>query len=127
MENGDIVGRLRDQEPCTRHGRCTDKGVAIPGFCACKIAADEIERLRACLDSRDDFLGAIGQWQAYVDTLPNPALKFETPYNIARRIVCEEWHKAVDEFRLTCNSVTEKLFARIIDRLDETAWPNDSR
>lgn len=41
-------------------------------------AAVEIERLRNenahlqfCLNSRDDFLGAIGQWQAYVDTLPN--------------------------------------------------------
>lgn len=41
-------------------------------------ARAEIERLRAenahlqfCLNSRDDFLGRIGQWQAYCDTLPH--------------------------------------------------------
>jgi len=51
--------------------------------------------------------------------------KFETPYQTARRIVCEEWHQAVLEFNLTPGSVTEKMAARIINRLDETAWPAD--
>lgn len=51
--------------------------------------------------------------------------KFETPYNLARRIVCAEWQAAVREFGLTPGSVTEKVTARIINRLDETAWPNE--
>lgn len=51
---------------------------------------------------------------------------FETPYNTARRIVCEEWHSAVKEFGLTPNSVTERVVGRIINRLDETVWPADS-
>lgn len=52
--------------------------------------------------------------------------KFEAPYNIARRIVCEEWHAAVKEFGLTPNSVTEAVVGRIINRLDGTVWPNGS-
>lgn len=50
--------------------------------------------------------------------------KFETPYQIARRIVCEEWHNAVEKYKLTPGSVTEEVTARIINRLDETPWPN---
>jgi len=45
--------------------------------------AAEIERLRnenahlnLCLNSRDDFIGKIGQWQAYVDTLPQSKAGF---------------------------------------------------
>lgn len=49
--------------------------------------------------------------------------KFETPYSIARRIVCEEWQASVKEFCLVPGSVTEKVVSRIINRLDETAWP----
>lgn len=33
-------------------------------------AIEEIERLQRNLNSRDDFLGEIGQWQAFVDQLP---------------------------------------------------------
>jgi hypothetical protein len=50
--------------------------------------------------------------------------KFERPYVTARRIVCEEWQAAVKEFGLTPGSVTEKVVARIVNRLDETAWPS---
>lgn len=48
---------------------------------------------------------------------------FESPYNTARRIVCEEWQKAVREFGLTPNSVTETVVSRIVNRLDATPWP----
>lgn len=50
--------------------------------------------------------------------------KFESAYDIARRIVCEEWHAAVKEYGLTPGSVTEKVVSRIVNRLDETPWPN---
>lgn len=49
--------------------------------------------------------------------------KFETPHDIARRIVCKEWQRAVKEFGLTPGSVTEKVVGRIINELDETARP----
>jgi len=37
----------------------------------------------------------------------------------AREIVSEEWQRAVEEFELRPGSVTEKVVARIINRLDE--------
>jgi hypothetical protein len=37
----------------------------------------------------------------------------------ARQIVCEEWHRAVKEFDLRPGTVTEKVVARIVTRLDE--------
>jgi hypothetical protein len=36
-----------------------------------------------------------------------------------RTIVCEEWHKAVKEFRLQPGSIVEKVVGRIINRLDD--------
>lgn len=50
---------------------------------------------------------------------------FQTPHQIARTIVCEEWQNAVKEFGLTPNSVTESVVSRIINRLDSAAWPAD--
>lgn len=40
-------------------------------------ANGEIERLLNNLNSRDDFLGSIGQWEAYVATLPQPSRRNE--------------------------------------------------
>lgn len=40
---------------------------------------------------------------------------------IARQIVCEEWHRAVKEFGLTPGSTIETVVSRIINRLDGTA------
>lgn len=57
------------------------------------------------------------------DERPN----FECSYNTARRIVCEEWHRAVKEYGLTPGSVTEKVTSRILTRLDETVWPEEAR
>lgn len=37
----------------------------------------------------------------------------------AREIVSEEWERAVAEFELRPGSVTEKVVARIIERLDD--------
>ena len=37
------------------------------------------ERLQFCLNSRDDFLGSIGQWQAYVIHISTSATKDTTP------------------------------------------------
>lgn len=48
---------------------------------------------------------------------------FETPHALARRIVAEEWGEAVKVYRLTPGSVTERVVARIINRLDEAVWP----
>jgi hypothetical protein len=36
-----------------------------------------------------------------------------------RQIVSEEWGKAVKEFELRPGNITEKVIARIINRLDE--------
>lgn len=47
---------------------------------------------------------------------------FESPYSLARRVVCEEWHRAVEEFGLTPGSVTETVVSRIIHRMDNTPW-----
>lgn len=52
---------------------------------------------------------------------------FETPHQIARRIVCEEWQQAVKEFGLTPGSVTEKVVSSIINRLDQTPWPTNAQ
>lgn len=49
--------------------------------------------------------------------------EFEQPYHTARRIVCEEWNRAVREYSLTPGSVTETVVSRIINRLDSTAFP----
>jgi chromosome segregation ATPase len=32
---------------------------------------NENAHLQFCLNSRDEFIGSLGQWQAYVDTLPH--------------------------------------------------------
>jgi len=52
--------------------------------------------------------------------MPDEPSKFHTT---ARDIVCEEWQKAVQEFRLIPGSITEKVVGRILNRLDETVWP----
>jgi hypothetical protein len=41
------------------------------------------------------------------------------PWEKAREIVCEEWHRIVKEFGLRPGSVTEVVIARIIKRLEE--------
>jgi len=37
----------------------------------------------------------------------------------ARQIVCEEWQRAVKEFKLRPGTITEKVVARIVTRIDE--------
>lgn len=48
----------------------------------------------------------------------------QNPIKIARKIVSEEWARAVQEFHLTPGSVTEAVVARIVNRLDGTAVTN---
>lgn len=47
----------------------------------------------------------------------NPALTM-TQRDMARQIVCEEWHLAVKEFGLRPGSQIETVVSRIIMRLD---------
>lgn len=48
-------------------------------------------------------------------------------YVIARDIVCEEWQRAVAEFKLIPGSTTEKVVGRIINRLDDAATASAHR
>lgn len=63
----DIVARLRARAHLWR-------GAATPMMrehsCYIDEAADEIERLRQNLNGRDDFLGAHGLWDKFVQSLP---------------------------------------------------------
>jgi hypothetical protein len=55
----DIVERLRNK----------DWLWSVPGALR-EEAANEIENLRRNLNGRDDFIGKIGQWDAFVAQLP---------------------------------------------------------
>jgi hypothetical protein len=46
---------------------------------------------------------------------------FRPPNVVPRKIVSEEWHRAVKEFDLKPGGPTETVVARIINRLDGTA------
>lgn len=46
------------ERPCWG-GPCTEKGMATPGFCKCKDAADEIEDLREQIKSLPLLLGQV--------------------------------------------------------------------
>lgn len=58
----DLVARL--QKPLVGHSNPEQMNIERHE------AAAEIKWLESCLNSRDEFLKAIGQWEAYCATLP---------------------------------------------------------